>query len=462
MMETGAQGMRLSGLVSVGLGIVLSQCTIVAVLQLTGTGGVWFFAALAVALIAALCYADSFAELALMMPRSGGLGRYTEVALGPFPAIVATFAGSVVVAIFGTAAELLLVDAVARRLLGWEVPPLSIAAGVLAAATLLNIFGMDLFARLQTGLMALKVGAMLVLGGLAWFFAGRHIGLNVGAAPVGASVSVAQLVPLAAAVIWGLMGAEYICPMIEMAKRPARDVPRAMFATLLLTALVYVVFCSGALVLLPRVELEGAALPHLVMAERMTGRWGGVLVALAALTASLGLVNGVLAAVPRLLHGMAVQGQAFGVFKRLHRKHGTPWVAVLFLSAATATVLASAGRNERAFTVLVLSATASWFLAYIVAHVDVIVLRRRYPAADRPYRSPWFPWPQLAGAVAMAVFLFYLSPDPSMTEAIAWHAGAVLLVVALTAAAWVKGIQRRGLFAKAPLNSENDHERSTH
>lgn len=460
---TAPRHMGLASLVSVGMGIVLSQCTIVAVLQLTGSGGAWFFAALAIALLAALCYAASFAELALMMPQAGGLGRYTEVAMGPFPAIVATYAGTLVVAMFGTAAELLLVDAVVRHLLaGWwpfTLPPLAIAAAVLALGTVLNIFGVDLFLRLQTLLMALKVGAMLLLGLLAWVVAAHAVesvatppATAVGALPSGGA---SALIPLTAAAIWGLMGAEYICPMIEEAEQPARDIPRAMFITLLLTTAVYAVFCSGALALLPGATLVTSALPHLVMAETLTGRTGAALVAVASITASLGLVNGVLAAVPRLLHGMAEQRQALPIFKQLHPRHGTPWVAVLFFSACSAACLWSAGADEAAFSVLILSATASWFLAYIVAHVDVLVLRRRHPKALRPYRSPWFPWLQLAGAVAMGVFLFYLPPSPSMARAIALHAGLVLSLIVVLAVVWVRWVQRRRLFECTPLLLES-------
>lgn len=90
-------------LFAAAVGIVVGQNAIVSVLQGVSYGGYNFLAVLAVGLVFALCNAASFSELALMIPRAGGLGTYTEVAMGSFPAIVATISGYVVVSMFGLA-----------------------------------------------------------------------------------------------------------------------------------------------------------------------------------------------------------------------------------------------------------------------------------------------------------------------------------------------------------------------
>ena len=443
------RSLGLGSLVSIGLGIVISQGAIVTMLQMAGIGGPAFYAALAVAFLISLCYVDTFAELALMLPRAAGLGRYTEVALGPFAAIVANFAGYIVVALFGVAAELLLVDSVAQALfpLGW--PPLSVAFAVLAAATVLNIVGVDLFARLQNAVTVLKVGSMLGIGVLALQASSAVPVPAAAAAPAG--FQAAAVLPLVAAVIWGLLGAEYICPMIEEAREPARTVPKAMWLALGVAAVLYLLFAHGALQRVAPERLAGAELPHLLLAETVAGHWGQVLVGIAALTASVGLVSSVLAAVPRLLYGMACDGQAFPLFRRLHPRFQTPWVAILFMAGAIAAALLLLRGEPKAFTVLILSAATAWLLAYIVAHLDVIVLRRRYPELARPYRSRFSPWVQWAGIAGMAYCLLNVSPDPALTRSIYLNAGAVLLLVALVALAWVKWSLRRKLFEPVPL-----------
>ena len=440
------RSLKLTALVSIGLGIVVSQSSIVTMLQATAIGGPAFFAALAIALLIGLCYSDTFAELALMLPQAAGLGRYTEVALGPFPAIVATFAGYIVVALFGVAAELLLVDGVAQQLLPGRIPVQAVAFGVLLSATVLNVIGVDLFARLQNLITVLKIGSMLGLGMLA-----LHATPPAEVTQAHSTIDLSLVLPLVCAAIWGLMGAEYICPMIEEVQQPERTVPKAMWITLLLASMLYLLLSLGALHLVPRERLAAAELPHLLVAETVVGRLGMVLVAIAALSASVGLVSGILAAVPRLLYGMACDGQAFPVFKRLHPRFQTPWIAIIFMAAAIGLALITLRGDSKGFPVLILSAASSWLLAYIVAHLDVLVLRRRYRDLPRPYRSRWLPWPQITGSIAMLYCLFHVSPEPALTRSIYLHTGAVLLCVALTALVWVKWVLRRGLFQPTPI-----------
>lgn len=435
------RSLKAPALISIGLGIVVSQSSMVTMLQASGSGGPAFFAALAIALLIGFCYVDSFAELALMLPQAAGLGRYTEVALGPFPAIVATFAGYIVVALFGVAAELLLVDAVVQQLLPGRLPMQMVAFAVLVIATLLNVIGVDLFARLQNLITVLKVGSMLGLGILA-----LHAKPAVQVAASGSAFHLEMVLPLVCAAIWGLMGAEYICPMIEETRQPERTVPKAMGTTLLLASVLYLLISMGALHLIPREQLAAAELPHLLVAESVAGRLGMGLVTVAALSASIGLVSGVLAAVPRLLYGMACEGQAFPVFRRLHSRFQTPWVAIVFMAVAIGGCLRALRGDSNGFTVLILSAVSSWLVAYIVAHLDVLVLRRRYPELPRPYRSRWLPWPQFLGIAAMLYCLLRVSPEPALTRSIYLHAGGVLLCIAVIALLWVKLVLRRGLF----------------
>ena len=447
------RSLGLTELVSIGIGIVLSQGAMVTMLQVAGMGGPGFYIALGVALLLALCYVDSFAELALMMPQAAGLGRYTEVALGTFPAIVANFAGYIVVAFFAIAAELVLVDNVVQQLLPGLLPPNWVAFGVLIFAAALNVCGVDLFARLQTLLTVLKAGSMLGRGALAFsVVAPAASGAAALAAPTAAiAVEWVAVMPLVAAALWGLLGAEYICPMIEEARQPARTVPKAMWITLAVSTLLYVALCAGALHGVRRQELASSGLPHLLLANRVGGQWAVGLVAVAALSASVALVNGALAAVPRMLYGMATEGMAFSMFKRLHPRFQTPWVAIVGLAAAIAASLVLLSGESKGFTVLILSAAASWFLAYIVAHLDVLVLRRRYPHLTRPYRSRWLPWPQLLGIAGMAYAFCNASPDPALTHSIYVNVGVVLALIALIAAVWVRAAMKRKLFEPVAL-----------
>ena len=114
----------LATLVAVAVGVIVAQSTMVSLLQATAIGGWGFVGAMAIGFALMLCNSATYAELALMMPRASGMSAYIQAGLGPLPAIFAVFAGYVVPALFGPAAELLLVDAVLGQLLPATLPAL--------------------------------------------------------------------------------------------------------------------------------------------------------------------------------------------------------------------------------------------------------------------------------------------------------------------------------------------------
>jgi amino acid transporter len=106
--RTGALG--LPAMVATAVGVVVVQSTMISMLNGASIGGINFLLAIGISALLALSYVLSFAELSLMLPRSGSVSAYTEAALGPGLAIVATLSGYVAVALLGIPAELVLVD----------------------------------------------------------------------------------------------------------------------------------------------------------------------------------------------------------------------------------------------------------------------------------------------------------------------------------------------------------------
>jgi APA family basic amino acid/polyamine antiporter len=89
----------------------------------------------------------------------------------------------------------------------------------------------------------------------------------------------------------------------------------------------------------------------------------------------------------------------FRALGEVHPRFGTPALAVA-ASAAWAVVLAVTGGFEQLFTYVVF---ASWIFAALAA-ASVFALRRRRPAAPRPFRVPGYPLtPALFIAAAVAI-----------------------------------------------------------
>lgn len=437
-------------LLAIAVGVVVGQGPIMSVLQGIGFGGTNFIIALGLGLFISLCNASTFAELSLMMPRAGSLSTYTEVSLGHFLAITATFAGYVVPAMFGLSAEMMLVGGILDYIAPGAASPLTIAIVVVGILTILNILGTDIFASVQNFLTYLMIVSLSVAGFIAFTKSGVPVPNNYTAFSDwgGIDTGVLGLMTLS---IWAFLGLEFVCPMIEESKNPNRNIPRSMFIGAFLIFLVYSLFVLGAGTYVSREALSSSEIPHLDYAIAVFGESAGWLVAIIALTASGSTVNTVIASVGRMIYGMAENGQAFGIFKTLHPKTQTPWVALLFMGVIIILPLAILGHNPDMIITLLIAAAAAWLFAYIIAHLDLIVLRKLQPNAKRPYKTPFYPIPQIIGIVAMVYLILNNSPSPEMTKQVYTLTGVVLLVIAVIAAIWVKFVMKKGLFEREPF-----------
>jgi amino acid transporter len=165
-----------------------------------------------------------------------------------------------------------------------------------------------------------------------------------------------------------------------------------------------------------------------------------------ALVASASLLNMAIAAIPRMLSGMAQSGQAFPLFGYIHPRLGTPVYAIVFVGALPLIGLIWSGADTKNFLPLTITASVSWLLAYIVAQVSLLVLRRRYPNAVRPFKVPAHPWIPLLAIAGMVYVVMHSSPDPAMTPRILQYMGIVLGLFALVGGLWVKFVMKKGLF----------------
>jgi amino acid transporter len=440
-----AAGLGFAALFAVAIGVIVAQSTIVSLLQAVGIAGWGFAGAMVVGWLLMMCNSATYAELALMMPRATGISAYIGAGLGPLPAIFAVFAGYVVPALFGPAAELLLVDAVLEQLLPGALPAFGWAALLLGVLVVLNLLGTDVFARVQTALTF----TMLVFLALtaAWAFAGTPAS---GAAPqgfagMGEQVTVFGVVAL---VMYSLIGTEFVTPLTGAARNAPRDLPRAMFTGLTVVALANLAFCLGAAYVLGRAKLAESPLPHLDVVVAVFGPGVRIVFAAIVITATASLLNTVLAAVPRMLMEMAHAGEAFPQFKHVNR-FGVPWVATLFVAALPLAGLAWSGGDVARIVPLLVAAASAWLVSYMVAHAALIALRRRAPDVPRPWRSPFAPWPQLAAIAGLAYVVAHAAPAPELEGPVFAALAVVLGLVAGIGALWVALVMRRRMFAPA-------------
>lgn len=440
----------LPSLFAIAVGVVVAQVVFISVLQGVGLGGASFFIALIIAFILTLCYVFTFSELALMLPKAGSISAYTEVSIGHLPAIVATIAGYLAPAIFALPAELYLLEAVLDFLypesfnqIGWLI---------IIVLMLLNIMGVDFFAKVQNLLAYLMITALCVIG-LAGISQADPQGGTIVALWEGLKDVDLSLLSLTVLALWAFMGLEFVCPMIEETKNPNTNIPRSMILASVVLLIIYTLVALAGYLAVPQENLAGSDIPHAVLVTALFGESGKFVVALLAITATCSTINTVLATIPRMLYGMAHNQQLPELFKKVHPKTKTPWVGIVFVASLimVPTILLR-GQDDIILT-LVISAATAWLIAYVISHINLIVLRKRYPDFKRPFKSPWYPLPQILGIIGLVYMILNNSPSPDMNLQVYMNAGLIVLIATIYAGIWVKYKMKKGWFDPEPIEN---------
>jgi amino acid transporter len=178
----------------------------------------------------------------------------------------------------------------------------------------------------------------------------------------------------------------------------------------------------------------------------------GLVIVVFAISTTSSTVNAVIASIPRMLYGMAHHKQLPQIFKKLHPRWDTPWFGTLFFFILIAVPLIILGKEPGYVFVLIISATTLWLMAYIIAHINVMVLRRKYPAFKRPFKTPLFPMFQIIGIIGMCYAIWNNSPSPEMTTKIYLNAGIIIGFIAIYAFFWVKLKMKKRLFEVEPID----------
>ena len=434
------------------LGIVVASLTIISLNQGYGLAGYRFTWAILIAYAIMICNVLSFAELSALVPRASGISSYTLPALGPFMAIIATLSGYVLVNLLAGGAEVLVGGFVLHDVLDIKISARAIAMFAIAALTLVNFLGIKVYGEVQVVLAYFMIGSLALIGAIGVL---EPATVSASTAPAAKSGSLLSLVALA---IWLFIGVDYVCPLAEEMNNPERNVPLAMLSALTIILVASLLFgLAGVRHVDPQVLVDSRT-PHVTTARAILGPSGGYWVAFISIAASGSTLNTIIAAIPRLLFGLARQGAAPAVFARLHPRYRTPYIGIFAVGAVLLATVAFGLSSKEGIIVFILAATFSYLITYATAHVDVMVLRARYPEAKRPFRSPWFPLPQVVGLVGVFYLLMNISPEPSMTSSIYLLAGGMLAVTALYAALWIPFRMKRPLFAPEPLQQELPNE----
>ncbi len=401
----------------IGVGIFFIPGRIAA----TGAGfpliiSTWVVVGLA-CFLAALC----FAEMALMYPRSGGQYVYLGEAYGRPVAFMLGWAAILIIAPSAAASlSVAFVETCARLLDVALTTTLKIAAAaaVLAVVVGINLRGARWGGGFQTATTLVKVVALCCLAALPFlmgFFSGDGIdSANYTTALEAGEKSVFALFALVmVSVMFAYEGWQNVTFVAGEIREPQRNIPRALFVGLTLVILLY---AAVNLAFHGVLSMEEVASSKSGVAQEVTTRLlgpaAGGAISLLILFSTIGSLNGVVLANPRMLFAMGRDYPLIGRMARIHPRYGTPSTALLTLFAVSVIYLVAAGLfvvfkpEKDLFGILSKYMVFATSIFYFLSVLASIVLRFRRPDAERPFRVPLFP---LAPVLFLALYGWFLS-----------------------------------------------------
>jgi amino acid transporter len=223
-------------------------------------------------------------------------------------------------------------------------------------------------------------------------------------------------------------GYEIIAQCSEEVRAPERNVPRAIFLSLLIVIPIYLLVAFAAL---------GAAQPGDMPSWQYLGKLketalvdvarnffpgGGILILIGGLFSTMSALNATIYSSSRVSFAMGRDRNLPSWFGKIHPGRKTPHWAIL-ASGALSVIMAVTLPIEAVAS----AANIMFLLLFIQVQAALITLRKKRPDLRRGFKVPWVPLVPIIGIIlqlGLAVFLFFYSP-------MAWLGAAVWIGLGL-------------------------------
>jgi len=343
----------------------------------------------------------SYAELASSFPVAGGGYAYISKAtdgLLPFSVGWVSWFSSMVyaaLAAVGTAYSL--------RIFLPFLPVGTTAMALIAIFVAIDLRGSEEAGRTQVMLASILLSSLalfvilgLVLpGGFTWARFYEDGGFFIHEGSLNNLVKVFQAVTLVNVLF---VGYEVIATTAEEAKEPGRTIPAAVMGTIFICAAVYCTVAFVALGVISARTLGTSSTPLSQVASRFMDGWGAPTLGLAGMIAGLTSLNTAMLSSARVALAMSRDGYLPDFLSRIHPRLRTPVPAILVSGA----FIALAGLSGNAVFLGYVSNFGYMFVVFFT-NVSVILLRRKFPDVERPFRTPWYPVTPILGCLGIIV-----------------------------------------------------------
>ena len=380
-------------LVLYGIGITIGAGIYVLIGAVAGHAGTyapWSFVLAAVVMAFTVgCYA----ELTTRFPVSAGEAAYVRAAFRSRAASTLTGLLTIVIGIVSSAAVAL--GAAGYIAQFTDLPPSAIVALVLAVLGAVAAWGILESVLLASLFTLIEAGGLLVI-----IIAGWQAQVPLASALAVPPLDIAMLSGIGYASLlafFAFIGFEDLANVVEEAKVPHRDIPRAMVLTLVISTVLYVAVAAIAVAAVPVAELAASPAPLSLVFRTLAGV-SPATISVIAIVATLNTILAQMTMAARGVYGLARQGDLPGFAGRVHPKTATPLIATALIVAATL-ALALLVPFER----LAEGTSLATLVVFALVNLALLRLRHRKIHTDGPHIRVllWVPAAGFVSCLAM-------------------------------------------------------------
>jgi APA family basic amino acid/polyamine antiporter len=368
----------------------------------------------------------SIAEIATALPRAGGAYFFLDRSLGPLVGTIGGL-GTYLSLVFKTAFAILGIGAYAS--IFWNVPVKTVAVAATMVFMGLNLVGAKKTSGLQNFFI---IFLLVVLGGFIFeglytvFFTERvedPLG-NDHFIPLFTN-GIEGVITTAGFVFVSYLGLTKVASVAEEVKNPERNIPMGMLLSLLVTSIVYFL---GVFVMVALIDPDtfandlapaGTAVKQLF--KWLPGDLGTYLMVGAAMAAFASTGNAGLLSSSRYPFAMGRDKLFPPQFAKVG-KSGTPYLSILLTTGIVLLLIMTL--SEKGIAKI---ASAFQLFIFMFINFSVIVFRKSdIESYDPGYRSPLYPWMQIAGILVSLVLIVYMG----------WMAVLFIFIISVLSFIW--------------------------
>jgi APA family basic amino acid/polyamine antiporter len=354
------------------IGIILGAGIYVVIGEAAGLSGnsIWlsFIIAATVAAITGL----SYAELSSRFPYAGAEYVYVTNSLGP---TLAWLTGWIIIAgsVIGGATVAMGFSRYFTAL--FNTPILPIALLILGICGIVLIAGVKETASLTILFTVVEIIGLIIIIVIGIPSIGKVNYLEM-------ANGIKGVIEAGVLIFFGYLGFEGITRLAEETKNPEKNIPKAIFISLIITTIIYIFVGISAISVVSSAELANAKAPLALVAERIFGDRSFLILSSIALFSTFNTALVMLLSGSRLVYGMAKQNALPSLFQKVSKKLFTPWPAILVVIFASMIFIfiddLKTIANLTNFTI---------FLLFILVNTSLIYFRFKKPT-DSGFKIP--------------------------------------------------------------------------